>query len=381
MVKGVCFVLAFAVSAGAQPVRNDYGDPKTWLCRPGRQDLCAVDGTATIVRADGTVSREEWKPARDPSIDCFYVYPTVSVDESANSDMVAGLEERFVAQVQLARFGSQCRLYAPIYRQATLTVLRSAGGAHPLTADRELAYTDVLDAWRYYLQHDNGGRGVVLIGHSQGSGLLTRLIAGEIEGKPVQAKIVSAIIPGPPLAVPTGKDVGGAFQRLPLCRQATQTGCIIAYSSFRSTGPPPQNSRFGHIASPGMQAACVNPAALGGGRAPLRAYFPNGDSSLFSASVPSWPWVKGKTIDTPWVTVPGLLTAQCVVNERGSYLEVTVHGDPADPRADDICGDVMSDGQVNASWGLHLVDLNLALGDLVDVVRQQAKAFVKRKVP
>ena len=45
-----------------------------------------------------------------------------------------------------------------------------------------------------------------------------------------------------------------------------------------------------------------------------------------------------------------------------------MHGNPADPRADDIVGDVMANGQVNASWGLHLIDVNLAMGNLVDVV-------------
>ena len=39
----------------------------------------------------------------------------------------------------------------------------------------------------------------------------------------------------------------------------------------------------------------------------------------------------------------------------GSYLDVTVHGNPADPRTDDITGDVMANGEVDASWGLHLV--------------------------
>ena len=31
---------------------------------------------------------------------------------------------------------------------------------------------DVVAAWRHYLDHDNRGRGVVLIGHSQGTGML-----------------------------------------------------------------------------------------------------------------------------------------------------------------------------------------------------------------
>jgi len=69
-----------------------------------------------------------------------------------------------------------------------------------------------------------------------------------------------------------------------------------------------------------------------------------------------------------------------VSNEKGSYLEVTVHGDPADPRTDDIVGDVMANGQVNASWGLHLIDVNMAMGNLVDIVREQSKAFAAKGV-
>ena len=90
--------------------------------------------------------------------------------------MVAGPEELSVIRAQFARFGSQCRVYAPLYRQVTLTALRAFMAGRPTTADRLLPYNDVLDAWNYYLEHDNNGRGVVLIGHSQGSFVLMDLI-------------------------------------------------------------------------------------------------------------------------------------------------------------------------------------------------------------
>ena len=38
--------------------------------------------------------------------------------------MNAGPEEASVIRAQLARFGSACRIYAPLYRQVTLTALR-----------------------------------------------------------------------------------------------------------------------------------------------------------------------------------------------------------------------------------------------------------------
>src|SRR4029078_12077018 len=113
-------------------------------------------------------------------------------------------------------------------------------------------YNDVLDAWNYYLKNDNAGRGVVLIGHSQGSGVLTQLIRNEIDGKPIQERVISAILMWTSLPLPRGKDVGGAFKKMPLCHSANQTGCVIAYASFRATSPPPANSLFGRVQNPDM---------------------------------------------------------------------------------------------------------------------------------
>ncbi len=331
------------------------------------------------MKADGSLQREAFKANPKAPIDCFYVYPTVSMDKGGNSDMEPGPEETGVIRAQFARFASQCKVYAPMYRQATLTALRAATSGSPIAVDRTLGYNDVKDAWNYYLEHDNQGRGFVLVGHSQGSGVLTQLIREEIDGKPVQARLVSALLLGTNLPVPKGKDVGGAFQHIPVCHMPSQTGCVIAYASFRSTIPPPDNTRFGRVQGEGMMAACANPAALGGGSGELHAYLSASGRSIVGSAVEAPIWAKGKTVDTPFVSVPGLLTAQCVANDKGSYLEVAVHGDPNDPRADDINGDVMANGQVNAGWGLHLIDVNEAMGNLLEIVAAQAKVFGAKK--
>jgi hypothetical protein len=367
-------------TATETPKPNDYSDGKAWLCRPGRTDACAIDHTTTVIAADGRLSREPWTAAPGAPIDCFYVYPTVSTDPTPNSDMTADPAELNVVRQQFARFGSKCRQYAPLYRQVTLAGLRrmlAPGGA--VTLDKGVQYDDVRDAWNYYLQNDNKGRGVVLVAHSQGSFILNRLIREEIDGKPIQSRLVSAILLGTTIAVPRGKDVGGSFQHVMLCKAPSQIGCLITFASFRSTVPPPANTLFGKVADATMMAACTNPAALASGSGELHAYLDKAGRTITSTPTPK-PWVTPEqAIETPWVSVPGLLTAKCASNENASgYLEVTVNGNPSDPRTDDITGDIGAGGNVAANWGLHLIDVNLVMGDLLDIVGQQAKAYTSK---
>ena len=371
-------------SSASMPAKNDYSKADAWICRPGRQDSCTVDLTTTIVEANGRLSLERYIPRPKAPIDCFYVYPTISAQPTPNSDMTLGPAEKGVVRTQFARFGSQCRLYAPLYRQVTLTALREAligVPPAPEVVDREraVAYNDVVDAWHYYLEHDNHGRGVVLIGHSQGASILMRLIQDEIDGEPVQSRLVSAMLLGTNFPVRKGKEVGGTFQHIPLCQSNTQTGCVITYVSFRANAPPPSNSHFGRAKRDGMMAGCTNPAALSGGSGELHAYLPTGMSgnivSAVSADPPSWV-TPTQPIDTFFVSVPGMLSAECVSNEHGSYLAITVHSEPGSTRAHDIAGDLVFHGIVLQDWGLHLIDVNLAMGNLVDIVRQESKAYL-----
>lgn len=353
--------------------KNDYADPNSWLCLPGRDDACSQDLTTTVVQADGATSKEVFKAADDPKIDCFYVYPTVSNDPGGNSDMIPNREELAVAYVQFARFRAVCRPFAPMYRQITLRALRGFMTGAPIPTDRQMAYDDVRDAWNWYLKNENKGRGVILIGHSQGSGVLRKLIENEIDGKPAQKLMVSAILLGANIPV---DDKTGLWGTIPTCKTAAQTGCLISYVSFRADSPPPPTSRFGKSDVAGATAACVNPSILAGDRGLLRPYFTNRASS--GAGGATTEWAKGKTIDTLFVTTPGLVSAECVSKDGFSYLAITTHGDPADPRTDTIAGDVVVMGQIQKDWGLHLIDSNLGMGDLIDVTGQEAKAWTSK---
>lgn len=353
-----------AAPAPAAVAANDYRAPANWLCLPGRADACRTDQAATAVAADGTTTMVPWRAATAPKVDCFYVYPTVSYDPGPNSDMVPGPEEVSVVNQQVNRFASRCRVFAPMYRQVTIAALRSAMTGAPMAGiDRELPYRDVRDAWRTYLADHNHGRGIVLVGHSQGSGVLKRLLAEEIDGKPVQKQLVVAILAGTNVLVPAGKVTGGDLKSIPLCTATGQRGCLIAYVTFRADAPPPANSRFGRTTAAEMKVACVNPAALGGGSGMAEPYLPAGRIGLTEQAPVVW--AQGATVATPFVTLPGLISTACVDRDGAQYLALTVHPDPAGKRTNTIAGDVVVGGAVLPDWGLHLIDINASMGNLV----------------
>lgn len=375
LAAGLALTSAACAQAPTNTAPNDYGKTENWLCLPGRQDACAVDQTTTIVQADGKTSTEAFKPAASPAYDCFYIYPTVSTDPGGNSDMVIDEAERRVVEQQLARFGGQCRRFAPMYRQVTLAALRVVMTGQPSPGDGVLAYSDVRDAWRWYLANENKGRGVVLLGHSQGSRMLLDLLKNEVDGKPAQKQMISAYVLGMNTPVTDGK-----FGSIPLCDKADQTGCLVTYVSFRASSPPPANSRFGKTDEQGRRAGCVNPAALVAGKAstdetPVRAYL---STKAFLSSGEPKPFAQDVKVTTPFVSLPGLISAKCVSEGDFTYLSIKVNADPVDPRTDDIAGDIMVGSQTLKDWGLHLIDVNLEMGDLNALVARQAKAYAGR---
>lgn len=370
-------ILAAAAAAATPPA--DYSRGENWLCRPDRRDACSTESLDTTqVDADGKLTKLPFMlNSSKPKVDCFYVYPTLSNDPGGNSDLVPNVEERFVVKAQFSRFASACKTYAPMYRQVTLGALRAEMTGSPNPGDRELAYADVRAAFKHYMAKDNKGRPFVLIGHSQGSRMLNRLIKEEIDGKPVQKQMLSAMLAGFNTLVPQGKDVGGDFKTVPLCRSNDQIGCVIGYVSFRNDSPPPPKSRFGRATSADMMVACTNPAALAGGKAILDSYL--GTKGASSSSEAAQQWVKGTEISTSFVTVPKLLSGECVNADNSSYLAITTNGDPADPRTDSIAGDVIVGGTVLKDWGLHLIDIGVAQGDLIRLVGTQEKAYFATK--
>lgn len=377
-------VAAVATPAAAQPPAAPrapalppappaYDEDEDWLCLPGRADPCGEPLAVAPLAPSGFGPVARSRPAADAPVDCFYLYPTISRDPQLNSDLDAGAEENGIARAQAAPFHETCRVHAPIYRQVTLASFAPGTSQENIGVAFGIAYADVRNAWRRFLAERNSGRPIVLIGHSQGAIHLEKLIKEEIEGKEVAGQIVSAILLGWNIEVPEGRDVGGTFTATPLCTRPGQTGCVVTYVSFRHDVPPPNGAMFGRAARPGMTVGCTNPATLAGGSAPLRSLWPA--EVDFSRQVT---WSSNAPPPAPFVRTEGLVAGECVHQGPVGYLAVRVAADPADTRTDEIPGDLFANGQRVSAWGLHLVDMALAMDDLVALVRRQIEAFVAR---
>ncbi|HMF03264.1 MAG TPA: DUF3089 domain-containing protein [Acidimicrobiia bacterium] len=359
----VCLVVAGGgVSAASTKAQ---ASPTVWLCRPGiANNPCESSLTTTVVHPDGKKTTQHASDAKDPSVDCFYVYPTVSAQPGPNANLDIDPELTAVAENQAARFSQMCRVYAPVYPQLTLSAI--GGGSSPQA--RATAYAGVLAGWNEYLAKYNRGRGVVFIGHSQGSGMLIQLLKTEIDPNPkLRRRMVSALLLGGNVTVPEGKNVGGDFQNIPACQSAKETHCVVAYSMYAQQPPP--DGLFGRTragAGPdgtNLQVLCVNPASFNGAGT-LEPYlrtrpFP-GPIGAAAGSPP--------TAATPWVEYPDLYRAQCQQGNGFTWLNVTDVGKPDAPR-------YQPRGSLPPNWGLHLGDINLALGNLVGLARQQATAY------
>ena len=353
-----------ASSADTVPIA-DAPTNTVWLCKPGvSPDPCAGRLDSTSVTGTGATTVKPASVATDPKIDCFYVYPTVSQQTTVNANLHIDPAETGVAIAQASRFSQVCHVYAPMYRQLTLSVI---GGKQPKsrTPAGAIAYggrAERLARLPGPLQ-PRPGRGAdrPLAGrrHAASSSSRSRSTPTGRSGSCWCRPSCSAAT----CSCRSGKTVGGSFTTVPACTKSSQTGCVVAYSSFLD--PPPANSLFGRSSVPGDQVLCTNPAALGGGTAVLHPEFPTREAGgVFSLVTPA----KGVTVSTPWVNYPDLYKATCVASDGSSVLHVTPTPAPGDPRP-------VVTQQIGATWGLHLVDVNIAYEDLVDLVRHQVAAY------
>lgn len=263
MLTSACFILiaasacclSLAALAEQIPPAPDYADLKSWAARPS-----------------DTLGHEEDTPAgvekgilgERNAVDVFFIHPTTYLrfsignaryDEPGATRLML---ENGVLKFQASVFNGCCRIFAPRYRQASFKGIITATPEGFATA--ELAYSDVLRAFDYYIAHDNYGRPFFIAGHSQGSIHAIRLLQERIIGTPLAKRLIAAYVIGSSLP----KAI--ADKGLPICATPSMTGCVIDWNSDSVTAADTRRKetailwwegRYQTIA--GRPIVCVNP--------------------------------------------------------------------------------------------------------------------------
>ncbi len=315
-----------------------------WLCRPDLPtDACRGDLTTTELLPDGGRVVHAHAPAKDAPVDCFYIYPTVDLSALPGNhvDFSDLASQRKAAAAQIARFSEVCNVYAPLYRQATISTYL-AGKA---TQDRffEVAYSDIAAAFHAYLVHFDRGRPIVIVGHSQGSQMAARLLHDTFDQSDV-------LRPRLLVAMPIGftAEVPGTFDHLAPCTRPDETACFVAYMSIREGDTP---GGFGPELAPGHRAACVDPAT---GPTLRESVFPSNGRAA-----------------TPYVSVRDFYRAHCSARADGrDRLEIAEARVPGDRRPS-----IVDLGKSLGGLGMHIYDVQLAQGDLIELIRIKLAAL------
>jgi len=212
------------------------------------------------------------------------------------------------------------------------------------------------------------------------------LVKEFFDGKPAAKQLVGLYLPGGDITVPLGKTEGGGddpvstFQHIPVCTrdgadEPIPTGCVTGYASFhRDTSVPPDGGT-GNGPDPEHQRICVNPAAILGGDAPgakttLHPYLPTRQLLRGNALAPDggltllFGTYRAPDYPTGFFTPPDEVTGQCfsAIGPQGRQTWLQVNG-------------LEKTTQSIPGLGLHVFDMNVAAGDLLDLMRAQSKRW------
>lgn len=248
----------------SRPPPPDYSLDKSWAALPNRVD------DADIVPAECGQDRQKLAEA-----DCFFLHPTSFFRET---DWNAPIDDPGVNIVtdagqlsqQASAFNAAARVYAPRYRQVSMSSQRKSSswnnnGAKDSTSDlqsqMDLAFSDVVAAFEQFLVW-NGDRPFFIAAHSQGTMHGKRLVklldkrakAGDGASLKAIDRLVAAYL------------IGNTVQAsefpswLRMCGSRDQVRCFVAYNTFVEGG---NGSHWqGKLLNPRdttETVACVNP--------------------------------------------------------------------------------------------------------------------------
>ncbi len=198
-------------------------------------------------------SKEEnwaYRGGGDKPADVFFICPTVyfGTDTSFNMDLNdEHTKKGFLGAINMEKgiYDEEARFFAPYYRQVGLNVYNMKRGETYFA----IAYSDVKDAFLYYLKNENSDRPFILAGFSQGADMCLRLLKDCFAEEKIKSLLVACYAIGWRV---TREEIKKCPQ-LTFAKGAKDTGVII---SFNSEEPFIDNSVF---IPKKIKTLCINP--------------------------------------------------------------------------------------------------------------------------
>ena len=196
----------------------DYASDVSWIAMPS----LSTDPSRWV--PDGVVTTKVDRPAAT-----FFIHPTTYLERDRwNAPLTladdAARRTAVFVQSQASVFNAVSDIWAPRYRQAAYGafLLRSEDARQAL----DLAYRDVLAAFDAFLAAQPEGKPIILVGHSQGSLHLSRLLVDRRDA--LKGRLVAAYVVGWPLSATADLPAAG----LNACASAEESGCVMSWQSF-----------------------------------------------------------------------------------------------------------------------------------------------------
>jgi len=247
--KFLTFVFAFAIISpltvygvgGENPapaaVPTDYSQTQNWLALPtGSQPVDVFFVYPTTYSYDNKSQpplTSTWSQGWNQSLAQAYIDPVIKWQVESKIGV-------------FAKAGTN--VYIPYYQQSSgLDVLNSvlwqntpqlAGVANQAL---QVAYTDVSNAFDYYMAHYNKAangqpRPFILAGHSQGANMLLYLLENKFGDPALRKLLVAAYVIGWSVTSDDMNSFPDSLALVGICRDKAQTGCIVTYNTQQTPG-------------------------------------------------------------------------------------------------------------------------------------------------
>ena len=285
-------------------------------------------------------------------VDVFIVAPSVDTQGETNSVCTAGFKKVFrnAMNQQQAIYAKTCRIYAPYYRQAALNAYSLEAAAR----DQALAnaYVDISASFKYYLEHKNNGRPLILAGFSQGADMCYRILEEYYGGDSERAVALrDNLIAVYAIGWPMTEEMVARYPQIVPATGEDDTGVVVSYECEDGTV---SSSLTIH---PGEKALSINPLNW-------RTDSKKADKSLNKGAV---------TQDSKTGAITSVTVGKCgayIDPNKGSLVVTDISRDdyPA------ILTAIFPEGSY------HLYDNFLFFVNLQDNVATRTKAFLAKKM-